>query len=211
LDFLLTQSLARNSQDPDALWNQVFQSPWQSSDPSFQVPLFYPGPATNITFANGTTQTYINVAVVNVDLDGVNTGDDAYSVFCPGIAALESLTATASATAPASSSTSSSDIATPTEAPPSSPTIAGFPYPVIKHSAGSVAGYYLNDTGLTDVAVLQIKEFESTVDDSVEYEREFQLVVEKFLAASVKTGKRKLIIDLQGNGGECANQSSGAE
>jgi C-terminal processing protease CtpA/Prc len=79
---------------------------------------------------------------------------------------------------------------------------------VIKHSAGSVAGYYLNDTGFTDIAVLQIKEFESSVDDSTEYEREFQTVVEKFLAASVKTGKRKLIIDLQGNGGKSLGQPS---
>jgi hypothetical protein len=206
MDFLLAQSLARNSQDPDALWNQLFTSPWQSSEPSFQVPQFYTGPSTNITFANGTTQEYANVAIVNVDLTGVITGDDAYNAFCPGIPLLPSGTATDSSTP--SSTATSSDVTTPTNVPPSPRTIPGFPFPVIMHSAGSVAGYYLNDTGFTDVAVLQIKEFESTTDDSTEYEREFQSVVEKFLAASVKTGKKKLIIDLQGNGGKPFNEKS---
>ena len=199
MTFLLTQSLARNSQDPDSLWNQVFQSPWQSSESSFRFPLFYPGPTTNITFVNGTTQTTENVAIVNVDLDGVETGEDAYLAFCPGVALLYSATETASAT-PSTTATSTA-VATPTAAPPSSPNIPGFPYPVIKDGANTVAGYYLNDTGFTDVAVLQIKGFEGASDDLVGYELEFQSVVEKFLAASVKTGKRKLIIDLQGNGG----------
>ncbi|EXJ56741.1 hypothetical protein A1O7_07085 [Cladophialophora yegresii CBS 114405] len=202
MDFLLTQSLNRRSQDPDALWNMMFRS-LLSVHASFEFPLFYPGPETNITFANGTTKTYENVAITNVDLAGINTGEEAYSMFCSGVEVLESLSATASVAPTASSSilTTTSDITTPTEAPTSSPTISGFPYPVIKHSAGSVAGYYLNDTGFTDVAILQILEFGSQTDDSAEYEREFQSAVEKFLAASVRTGKRKLIIDLRGNPG----------
>ncbi|KIX01680.1 uncharacterized protein Z518_09406 [Rhinocladiella mackenziei CBS 650.93] len=189
VSFLLTQSLDARSQDPDALWNQLFFSLGRPSYQTFQIPTYYPGTSTNITLANGTTREYPNVATVNVPLDGLATGDDAYSAFCPG--AFESVTAIPS----------SSAAATSTSASPSAPTIPGYPYPVIKHSAGSVAGYYLNDTGFTDVAVLQVREFQSATDISLDYEREFQTVVQKFLDAAVRTGKRKLIIDLQGNSG----------
>ncbi|KIW23025.1 uncharacterized protein PV07_11257 [Cladophialophora immunda] len=197
--FLLTQSMVTRFQDPDALWNLLFPTLANKWSPLFQVPTYYPGPSTNITFANGTTFQYPNVAIVNVPLDGIQTGDDAYSSFCPG--AFETQTVSDTTAASSATSTSSSQAPATTDAPPASPTIPGFPYPVIKHSAGSVAGYYLNDTGLTDVAVLQILEFQSQTDNSQEYEREFQSVVEKFLDASVQTGKRKLVIDLQGNGG----------
>lgn len=196
VSFLLTQSLVAKAQDPDSLWNQLFFSLSATAEPTFQVPVYYPGPSTNVTFANGTTREYPNVALVNQPLDGLATGDDAYSSLCPGAVNPQTAPATARTTA------SASEVATATEAPPTSPTIGGFPYPVIKHSVGSVAGYYLNDTDYTDVAVLQVREFASRTDSSLDYEREFQGVVEKFLDAAVRTGKRKLIIDLQGNGGK---------
>ncbi|OAL21631.1 hypothetical protein AYO20_11349 [Fonsecaea nubica] len=199
--FLLTQSMVRAGQDPDSLWNQLTPNLVSQRDDSFRASLFYPGPSTNITFANGTTREYPNIAVVNVLLDGVHTGDDAYSSLCYGAFDTETLRATATSTSSASStSPTTSEAPTTTEAAPSSPTIANFPYPVIKHSADSVAGYYLNETGLTDVAVLQIREFESESSGD-DYEREFQSVIEKFLDAAVKTGKKKLIVDLQGNPG----------
>ncbi|OAP63679.1 hypothetical protein AYL99_02906 [Fonsecaea erecta] len=199
--FLLTQSMVGSFQDPDALWNVLFPSLTQSWAPAFQDPVYYPGPSTNITFANGTTFTYPNLAIVNADLDGIQTGEDAFSSFCSGAFETETLAETATTTTASSAVSTTSQAPATTQAPPSSPTIPGYPYPVIKHSDGSVAGYYLNDTGLTDVAVLQIQGFESQSDDSLSYEREFQSVVEKFLDAAVKTGKRKLVIDLQGNGG----------
>ncbi|EXJ74024.1 uncharacterized protein A1O5_02318 [Cladophialophora psammophila CBS 110553] len=199
VSFLLTQSMIFRSQDPDVLWNMLFATPALQWNPLFQFPVFYPGPSTNVTFANGTTFQYPNDALVNLPLDGVNTGDDAFSVFCSE--AFDTYTQTDYASTTSSAASTTSQAPATTEAPPSSPTIPGYPYPVIKHSAGSVAGYYLNDTGLTDVAVLQIIGFEAANSDLQEYEREFQSVVEKFLDASVKTGKRKLIIDLQGNGG----------
>lgn len=194
VSFALTQSLVQSAQDPDGIWNGVFGSPYSTVASTFKSPIFYPGPTTNITFANGTTLTFPNSALVVIDLDGIQTGSDAYSAFCP-----YAVTATETST---SSATTSTSVATSTQAPPSSPTIPGFPYPVIKDSAGSVAGYYLNDTGFTDTAILQIRGFEPAGgSDPADYQSEFQTVVQKFLDASVKTGKRKLIIDLQGNGG----------
>ncbi|KIW19698.1 hypothetical protein PV08_00272 [Exophiala spinifera] len=201
VSFLLTQSMVGLSQDPDALWNQNFFQIGNQAVRNFVGPIYYPGPTTNVTFANGTTHQITNIAVVSLPLDGIATGEDAYSVFCPE--ALESATAsaggTAASTAP-STATSTAQATTTTEAP-SSPTIPLYPYPVIKHSANSVAGYYLNDTGYTDVAVLQVRDFQAVGEDPLTYSMEFQAVVQKFLNAAVKTGKRKLIIDFQGNPG----------
>ncbi|KAJ9636107.1 hypothetical protein H2204_005604 [Knufia peltigerae] len=192
--FLLTQSMVGSSQDPDALWNQNFFQIGNQAVRYFAGPLYYPGPATNVTFTNGTTHHISNVAIVRLPLDGIATGEDAYSIFCPG--ALESVTASAS-----SSAASSTAQATSTTETPSSPTIPLYPYPVIKHSADSVAGYYLNDTGYTDVAILQVRDFQAADENPLTYSMEFQTVVQKFLNAAVKTGKRKLIVDFQGNPG----------
>jgi hypothetical protein len=200
VSFLLTRSLVGLSQDPDALWNQNFFQVGNLNADNFMTPNYYPGPSSNITLANGTTLEFTNVAVVNVALDGVSSGDDAYTAFCPG--------AVGPASPIASAAVSSSAQASATQAPPSSPTVPLYPYPVIKHSANSVAGYYLNDTGLTDVAVLQVQSFESQTDNALDYSREFQMVVQKFLDAAVKTGKSKLIIDLQGNGGKSREPNS---
>jgi len=199
VSFLLVQSLIGMSQDPDALWNQNFFQLANQDVNNFQYPSYYPGPTTNLTFANGTTRKFSNSATVNLPLDGVNTGDDAYAVFCSG-----ALDSSASTTTTASAAASTTAAATTTEEAPSSPTVPLFPYPVIKHSLNSVAGYYLNETGLTDVAVLQIQGFEAPQGsgDDLTYAQEFQAVVQKFLDAAVKSGKSKLIIDLQGNGGE---------
>ncbi|KAK5574253.1 hypothetical protein LTR43_000536 [Exophiala xenobiotica] len=197
--FLLKQSMVGLSQDPDALWNQNFFQIGNRGTRNFVAPIYYPGPVTNVTFCNGSTHQITNVARVNFPLDGIATGEEAYAAFCPG--ALASASASASATAAASSDALSTAIASSTEAPPSSPTIPLYPYPAIKHSANSVAGYYLNDTGYTDVAVLQVQNFEAADEDPLTYSMEFQAVVQKFLNAAVKTGRRKLIIDLQGNPG----------
>jgi hypothetical protein len=78
------------------------------------------------------------------------------------------------------------------------PTSPGYPYPVIKHSADFVAGYFLNDTGNEDVAVLSIPSYNAALPGQ---ELEFQNVVQSFLSAAKQAGKTKLIIDLQANGG----------
>ncbi|KAI1618223.1 hypothetical protein EDD36DRAFT_25269 [Exophiala viscosa] len=198
VSFLLVQSLIGMSQDPDALWNQDFFQLGNQNTNNFQYPYYYPGPTTNLTFANGTTRQFSNFATVNLPLDSVKTGDEAYAVFCSG-----ALDASGSSTTTASAAASTTAAATTTQEAPSSPTVPLFPYPVIKHSLNSVAGYYLNGTGLTDVAVLQIQGFEAPQGspDDLTYAQEFQAVVQNFLNAAVKSGKSKLIIDLQGNGG----------
>lgn len=202
VEFLVEQSFVNQQQDPDALWNLAFYQLGKQDATSFQVPIYYPGPHTNLTFANGTTRSFNNVALVNVDLEGVEDGEDAYQVLCPG--AVETAATTTQSSLPSSTApvVETETAAPTTTSSPNSPNVPGFPYPVIKHSANSVAGYYLNDTGNTDVAVLQIAAFIAPGIPAVGYEEEFQTVVQKFLDAAVKSKKKKLIIDLRNNGGK---------
>ena len=199
VSFLLEQSLTKLEQDPDTLWNSLFYQLGKTASSTFENPSFYTGSETTITFANGTELTNSNIAFVNVNLTGVTTGDDAYQLMCPGAFLNDSTVATATSTE-STPATTSAPASTSTIAP--APTISPYPWPVIKHSADSVAGYYLNATGLTDVAVLKVAAFSPANGNLLDYEKEFQAVVQKFLDAAVKSKKKKLIIDLQRNGGE---------
>ena len=197
-DFLLEQSLVHPSQDPDSLWNQVFFQLGRQSDSTFVSPVFYPGPHTNLTFVNGTTRQFPNQAIVNVPLEGLATGEEGYEAFCPGANGFVTETTSVVSTP---TTLVESEVETETSVP-ASPKVPLSPNPVIKHSADSVAGYYLSDPSYADVAVLKITEFESLTSSAHDYQEEFQQVVEKFLSAAVRSKKRKLIIDLQGNSGK---------
>jgi hypothetical protein len=74
----------------------------------------------------------------------------------------------------------------------------GYPAPVIEHSQGYVAGYFLNATNFTDTAVLALLTFEPGTN---KYTQEYQSVIQRFLALSVAAGKTKLVVDLSGNPG----------
>ncbi len=197
--FAETQSLVATSQDPDALYNRVFISlaAFTTGSPSgtFKSPIFYPGPTTTLTFANGTSITLPNSAQVSKDLTGVTDGEAFYSSFCIPASTAVPMTATANpeteptSTEPAASSTDSSS--------PAVPTSPGYPFPVVKHSGDVVSGYFLNSTGFQNVAVLAIPSFAPASGT----EAEFQSVIESFLAEAKQAGKTKLIIDLQANGG----------
>lgn len=85
--------------------------------------------------------------------------------------------------------------ASPSEEP--APTrVPGYPEPVNMLDGFEVAGYFLDAPGFESVAVLAILSFESLGVGA-----EFQKVVQDFFAECVKTGKTKLIVDLQSNGG----------
>jgi hypothetical protein len=115
-----------------------------------------------------------NVAHVKGSFAGVTDGPSFYQQFCTG---------------PHSSNT-----AAVTKA--EDPIIAlGYPTPVITTNDSIVSGYYLDDEGFDDVAVLSLlaMESESTV--------EFQSVVQNFIADALAAGKTKMVIDLSANGG----------
>jgi len=181
--FLQSLSLQQSIQDPDALYNSVFAQLAQQSigqgPPTFTNPTLYPGPETTLTFENGTTRTFQNLGTVVGDFEGVSSGEKFYKKFCTPSETTESAAASSTTTTP-----------TP------EPTAPGYPFPVIKHSRDLVGGYFLNGT---DVAVLSIPSFNA--EQGFEDIQEFQSVVQKFLGKCVKEGKKKLVIDLQANGG----------
>ena len=141
--------------------------------------VLYPGPGYNISFENGTTYYVENMANVISDLTGVRSGDDMFSRFF--------LPAPTSASGNRSTPTSSSSIGAPFSQP------TGYPEPeIVNHGSNSIVGYYLDDS---DAAVLSIISFEWPKLVG------FQNLADQFLQQLKADGKKKLIIDLQGNDG----------
>lgn len=88
IQYLLAWSQYGMPQDPDALWNNLF---WEAAQAALGLygnspGLFagggagavYPGPATTLTFANGTTVTQENYAAVLASFDNITSGEDVY-------------------------------------------------------------------------------------------------------------------------------------
>ena len=68
-----------------------------------------------------------------------------------------------------------------------------YPQPVVVNDDGSISGYFPRDNA--DLAVLVIPTFQPADDV------QFANVVRLFLATAKSAGKKKLMIDLRGNGG----------
>lgn len=87
----------------------------------------------------------------------------------------------------------------PTPEPTSSPdpVHTGYNYPLSVHTTSdrSVSGYFLNETGYQDVAVI------STATFDTEGLTEYQDVVRGFLADALAADKKYLVVDLRHNGG----------
>ncbi|KAI1328660.1 hypothetical protein F5Y16DRAFT_419532 [Xylariaceae sp. FL0255] len=188
-------SIASGNQDVDAAFNSLFWSKAVSaelgSNGFFQNggrPRYvWPGNTTSFKFINGTILNLPNEALLTGNWSGVVDGPSFFKAFAPG----------AFATATPTSSIS----ATPTPTPPStspaasSTRVPGYPKPVIISSDNSISGYYLEDEGFEDIAVLAALTFDP------ESPIEFQHVAQDFFAAAKAAGKKKLVVDVQANGG----------
>ena len=186
--YLETLSQFGSLQDPDALYNNLFYELAQISlggggtgtgifGGGGRGAYVYPNATTMLTFANGTTSTYANFARVLKDFTGIATGSDLYTRYV-------------NPPSPTSSTSTSSAALTSTPAP-------GYPTPVIRNARNLVAGYYVEQPGYEDVAVLSIPNF---VSDGTQ-EQPFQDVVTQFLKQSKADGKEKLIVDVSANAG----------
>lgn len=88
IQYLLAWSEYGFPQDPDAMWNNLFWEAAQAAlGPYGNSPgLFagggagwvYPGPATTLKFANGTTVMQENYASVLASFDNITSGEDVY-------------------------------------------------------------------------------------------------------------------------------------
>ena len=160
----------------------------------------YPEDYTNVTFANGTTVPVENVAFVNAETWSVDiiNGTAFTEYFC--IAPAQPSTTSSSSNATATLlSIPSATIPTGTTAP----TLLGYPYgAVAKDPNNQIAGYFLNGTGLDDIALLRIASFANeTVAVPSDAATSFVNTAIDFFAAVAAANKTKLIIDVSGNGG----------
>ncbi|OCL09070.1 hypothetical protein AOQ84DRAFT_388421 [Glonium stellatum] len=199
--------------DPDARLNNLF---WRANETaslgSFYIQTGYDGPSTNITFTNGTTKSYDNLAIANQDFTGIDSGAAFFQTFCTGaISGFNTTTAAATSSTPTSSAvtgtprpklTRRDNIASPHLLQKRQTIPNTYPTPIVEHSGGAVAGYFMNTPGFQDIAVLKIISFEPQGDDSGV---EFQSVIEQFLGNATSANMKKLIVDLRENGGGATN------
>ncbi|KAI1380045.1 hypothetical protein F4677DRAFT_302727 [Hypoxylon crocopeplum] len=184
---------ASGNQDADAAYNSMFyekafvaenhnQGYFQTGG---RVRYIYPGNITSFTFENGTVLDLPNLARLKGTWAGVVDGQSFFDTFCSG--------ALVNAQAAPTTTTASSATATPAAA--TGVPVVGYPDPVIVASDSSISGYFIDQPGFEDVAVLVMLSF--SPEDPVE----FQSVAQDFYAAAAEAGKKKLVVDVQANGG----------
>lgn len=195
--YVSNQALQTTYHDADTRFNAMFpnqalMSTGENSLGTFRIGN-YDGPSTTFVFSNGSTLDSPNSAVVVQSFDGVDSGEAFFSKFCQGPGSSAATTA-----APSAASSTAAASSTGGQAPTPSPT--GYPEPVVIHSELAIGGYFINETGFEDVAVLSIPLFEppSGKQDAI---LEYQSVLREFLASATSSGKTRLIVDTRGNGG----------
>ncbi|KAF2183866.1 hypothetical protein K469DRAFT_667597 [Zopfia rhizophila CBS 207.26] len=140
------------------------------------------GDYTTVVHENGTTNKYINNAIVPLDaFDGIEDDESFFERFCNlGPPKQQNQKRDASKTKRAT------------------PTATGYPEPEVLHSEAVIGGYYLEGKGYDDVAVLSVPSFQPAGEEGP---AEFQDLIGTFLKGAAKDGKKKLVIDLRTNGG----------
>jgi Peptidase family S41 len=191
-------------QDRDALYNTVFYSlPQLSLGPDgLGTGVFsgggrgrieYPGSQTSVKFENGTRITIDNLARVTKDFTGISSGTDVYSKYF-NIAtdmSIDLLHGQNLSSDPRLSKSQEAHDKSKKDIP-----APGYPKPIVRMSTNEVGGYYLEGEGYNDTAVLTVYSFVGG-----EGQVEFQQTTRGFLSQAKADGKKKLIIDVSGNGG----------
>ncbi|KAI1212581.1 uncharacterized protein F4807DRAFT_341782 [Annulohypoxylon truncatum] len=185
---------AGGNQDLDAAYNSMFfEKAFLAENKNLgyfqtggRVRYIYPGNSTSFTFENGTVLDLPNQARLKGNWRTVVDGPSFFAEFCPGASTSSSATTESKTTETASGAIDAEAAGVP---------VSGYPSPVIVSSDSSISGYFINQTGFEDVAVLAMLSFSPS--DPVE----FQQVAQDFYAAAVQAGKTKLVVDVQANGG----------
>ncbi|KAI4749508.1 hypothetical protein E4T50_00243 [Aureobasidium sp. EXF-12298] len=226
-DFLIDWSQYETQQDKDALWNTLFYSSAQVSlggmgtgTGSFTgnglSRFVYPGPTTTLTFANGSNVTNENFARVLADLDGIDDGMDMYQKFLipDSRAYRNALDVLYHKENQTGDNQYNNDSRVPyhkkSTRPPyvdevlssqrhtlTTPAI-GYPSPIIRQKQNMIGGYFLEEPGFEDVAVLTVASFYTVGPTRA---KDFQDINSDFIAAALAANKTKLIIDVSANGG----------
>jgi hypothetical protein len=197
-----------NFQDPDSMWNAGFPTYATPNSLTFvAASINFRGTSTTVTYDNGEEKTEDNFAIIRrgANFSGIETGEDFYNRFCnPNLAAPPGTPTTSSTMSASTSTSSSTSSATSSTTPPApGPTIDGYPTPIVRDNGANItSGYFLEGAGYDDVAVISFLAFApASTFNTLEYLKNFQSTVRTFLAKSKEAGKKKLVIDVTGNGG----------
>ncbi|KAF2755789.1 hypothetical protein EJ05DRAFT_442160, partial [Pseudovirgaria hyperparasitica] len=201
--YLETFSQFGSLQDRDALYNNIFYelaivSLGSSGAGSGTFTgggrgrWVYPGPTTELTFANGSVAQFPNFARVLVPFTGIQSGEDVYTQYF-------STPANTSAGINIPNQPETTPTPTPTTASAAATPAPGYPQPVVRASNNAIGGYYLEEDGFEDVAVLSIPSFGGAGGQNSPMD--FQTIGRDFVQKAKAEGKKKLIVDLSANGG----------
>jgi hypothetical protein len=140
--YLANVSADSDFHDADTRWNALFPSQALLASGTTFLGSFrtgqYQGPNTTMEFANGTTWSQMNLAVVFGNFTGVDSGKAFFQRFCTGPKPVSA--------APAPSPTSNSTrTVTPTATP--TPSHIGYPKAELINPNLAVGGYYLSGSG----------------------------------------------------------------
>lgn len=140
-EYLQTVAPQADFHDANTRWNALFPSQALIASNvtflgSFRTGM-YEGPNTTMAFANGTSKSMMNVAVVFRDFSGVTDGVSFFKKFCSG------------PTLATTTATNSTTMTTPTQSPTASPSPShvGYPKAILIHPNLSLGGYWINETG----------------------------------------------------------------
>jgi hypothetical protein len=140
-EYLQKVSVQADFHDADTRWNALFPSQALIASGTTFLGSFrtgmYQGPNTTFSFANGTTRSQTNLAVVFADFAGVDSGAAFFKRFCSGPQPTPSAT-TSSTPTPSRNVTSMRTAA---------PSHVGYPTAVLLNPDLALGGYHINDTG----------------------------------------------------------------
>jgi hypothetical protein len=202
--FLQAEAERTAYHDPDTRYNALFFMSSAEAYGLFTSPRFYPGPTTNVTYENGTTNEYVNAAVIlqPETWSSISSPEDFYDIYI--------LPQTTSSLGTKAKKRDPNSLPFHLENPRdyelqgyntiqhgSAP--LNYPEPVIAHSAEEVplAGYFVN-TGAGEVGVFVVGTFNT---EDVAGAQEFQLVIQEFIAEAQSRSVSRIIIDVRQNGG----------
>jgi hypothetical protein len=178
----------------------------------------YPGPTTTLTFANGSEAINENFARVLFPMNDIESGADLYREFhltSPEDyrTALEVLNSGWTQTYDKENKYRRVPDHDRSVRPPyleapngalssqrhtSTILAIGYPTPIIRQKQNMNAGYFLEEPGFEDVAVLTVASFYTVTHPAA---RDFQKINSDFISAALAANKTKLIIDCSANGG----------
>ncbi|KAF1951614.1 hypothetical protein CC80DRAFT_424511 [Byssothecium circinans] len=192
--FLGKESMLNAYHDPDTRYNAMFYMQPAENFGYFTNPRFYPGSRVNITFENKTFDVYQNTANIlsPSSWEDINDASDFYQQFIAP---------------PRNSKIKKRDpnslprhMQNPRETELDRRYVpAGYPSQVVSHSSDDVAlaGFFIDGPD-GKVGVLAVQTFNT---DDAKQAREYQRVVQNYIAAAKSQKVTKHIIDVRTNGG----------